>query len=217
MKIPAFKKTYGGRLVLDMPETELKDGGSFAVIGANGSGKSTLARILAGIELPDCGKISLPCALPAYMPQKSYPFRMSVRANLLMGANDPERAQKLMEALHIEQLAYQPAHKLSGGETARMALARLLMKKHELLILDEPTAAMDIESVFLAEQLLSEYRKQFGCTLILVTHSLKQAERLADEVLFFDNGRLVERAVTGEFVSKPQSIEAKRFIELYGL
>lgn len=217
MIIPAFKKSYGGRLVLDMPETELCDGGSYAVIGANGSGKSTLARILAGIETPDGGKIDFPCSSIAYMPQKSYPFRMSLRANLLMGANDPERAQMLMEALGIDKLASQPAHKLSGGETARMALARLLMKKHELLILDEPTAAMDIESVFLAEKLLNEYKAQLGCTLILVTHSLKQAERLSDEALFFDGGRLLERAPMSRMSTEPQSTEAKRFIELYGV
>ena len=69
----------------------------------------------------------------------------------------------------------QPAHKLSGGETARMALARLLMRDRQLLIVDEPTAAMDMESVTLAERLLAEYREKTGCTLLLATHSLRQA------------------------------------------
>lgn len=160
MKISAFTKTYGGRTVLDMPETELEHGASYAVIGANGSGKSTLARILAGVEKPDGGKTVISGITVGYMPQKSYAFRMTVMRNLLVGANDEERARYLMRKLGIEHLASEPAHKLSGGETARMALARLLMRDRQLLIVDEPTAAMDMESVTLAERLLAEYREK---------------------------------------------------------
>ena len=86
MKISAFTKTYGGRTVLDMPETELEPGASYAVIGANGSGKSTLARILAGVEKPDGGKTVISGITVGYMPQKSYAFRMTVMRNLLVGA-----------------------------------------------------------------------------------------------------------------------------------
>ena len=136
MKISAFTKTYGGRTVLDMPETELEHGASYAVIGANGSGKSTLARILAGVEKPDGGKTVISGITVGYMPQKSYAFRMTVMRNLLVGANDEERARYLMRKLGIEHLASEPAHKLSGGETARMALARLLMRDRQLLIVD---------------------------------------------------------------------------------
>lgn len=85
---------------------------------------------------------------------------MTVMRNLLVGANDEERARYLMRKLGIEHLASEPAHKLSGGETARMALARLLMRDRQLLIVDEPTAAMDMESVTLAERLLAEYREK---------------------------------------------------------
>ena len=136
MKISAFTKTYGGRTVLDMPETELEHGASYAVIGANGSGKSTLARILAGVEKTDGGKTVISGITVGYMPQKSYAFRMTVMRNLLVGANDEERARYLMRKLGIEHLASEPAHKLSGGETARMALARLLMRDRQLLIVD---------------------------------------------------------------------------------
>ena len=87
MKISAFTKTYGGRTVLDMPETELEHGASYAVIGANGSGKSTLARILAGVEKTDGGKTVISGITVGYMPQKSYAFRMTgYGANLLCSA-----------------------------------------------------------------------------------------------------------------------------------
>ncbi len=216
MKIRAFTKTYGARRVLDMPETELKAGGAYAVIGANGSGKSTLAKILAGVEKTD-GKKDVGLGLrTGYMPQKCFAFRMSTKNNLLINANEPERARELMSFLAIEHLAGSPAHRLSGGETARMALARLLMRDYELLIVDEPTAAMDMESAVLAERLLARYREKTGCTLIVVTHSLRQAERLTDEALFFDSGRLVERGPTDEIISSPRFEETKRFIELYG-
>lgn len=216
MKIRAFTKTYGARLVLDMPETELISGGAYAVIGANGSGKTTLARILAGVEASDDKKDIGLGIKTGYMPQKCFAFRMSTRNNLLINAKDPERARELMAFLSIEHLADSPAHRLSGGETARMALARLLMRDYELLIVDEPTAAMDMESAVLAERLLARYREKTGCTLVLVTHSLRQAERLTDEALFFDSGRLIERGPTKEIISSPRFDETKRFIELYG-
>ena len=216
MKISAFTKTYGGRTVLDMPETELEHGASYAVIGANGSGKSTLARILAGVEKPDGGKTVISGITVGYMPQKSYAFRMTVMRNLLVGANDEERARYLMRKLGIEHLASEPAHKLSGGETARMALARLLMRDRQLLIVDEPTAAMDMESVTLTERLLAEYREKTGCTLLLVTHSLRQAERLTEKTLFFDFGKLVEFGPTQQIITQPSCEQTRRFIELYG-
>ena len=150
------------------------------------------------------------------MPQKSYAFRMTVMRNLLVGANDEERARYLMRKLGIEHLASEPAHKLSGGETARMALARLLMRDRQLLIVDEPTAAMDMESVTIAERLLAEYREKTGCTLLLVTHSLRQAERLTEKTLFFDFGKLVECCTTQQIITQPSCEQTRRFIELYG-
>lgn len=217
MKLRAFTRSYNGRTVLDMPAAELCPGKAYAVIGANGSGKSTLARVIAGVEPPDDGKPVISGVSAGYMPQKSCAFRMSVRKNLLVNGSDASRAQALLEALDIAHLAEQPAHKLSGGETARMALARLLMRDYELLILDEPTAAMDMESVFLTERLLSQYKARTGCTLLLVTHSLRQAERLADEAMFFDRGRLIERGRVADMINQPESSQTKQFIELYGI
>lgn len=217
MKINAFSKTYEGRKVLDMPEMELISGKIYAVIGANGSGKSTLAKCLAGILTTDQKEqILSPDISVGYMPQKSYAFRMSVEKNILLGSADLIRAKKLMKDLQLEQLAKKSAAKLSGGETARMALGRVLMKSFDLLILDEPTAAMDMETTSLAENLLMEYCRETGCVLLLVTHSLQQARRVADEVLFYYKGKLVETGKKETVLYCPEQEQTKKFLEFYG-
>lgn len=217
MKIEAFCKTYEKRKVLDFPGTELQPGKIYAVIGANGSGKSTFAKIVAGILRADKKGKYHDASSVGYMPQKNYAFRMSLRKNLLLTAKEYKLANKLMDDLQIRHLENKRADKLSGGETARMALARLMMKHYELVILDEPTAAMDMETTSLSEQLISEYVKNTGCALILVTHSLQQARRIADEALYFYKGTLEEIGPSESVLYTPKSEQTRRFLEFYGL
>ena len=217
MKISPFSKTYEGRTVLDFPGLEIQPGTVYAVIGANGSGKSTFAKILAGILPADRKGRFSDAGTVGYMPQKNYAFRMSTRANILLNGTDASRAERLMEALLLSPLASKPANKLSGGETARMALARLMMKAYELVILDEPTAAMDMETTLLSEKLIAEYVKETGCALILVTHSLQQARRLADQVLFFHKGKLLEAGPGDQVLQKPTVPETRQFLDFYGI
>lgn len=218
MKLQAFSKTYEGRKVLNVPEMELDSGKIYAVIGANGSGKSTFAKCLAGIIENDRKvKVLDKNICVGYMPQKSYAFHMSVKKNIALGGNDTVRAAKLMKELQIKHLAEQKASKLSGGETARMALARVLMKSFDLLILDEPTAAMDMETTSLTEELIMKYCRETGCVMLLVTHSLQQARRVADEVLFFRKGELVESGLKEKVLYTPECEETKAFLEFYGV
>ena len=193
MKTNAIRKTYKGRLVLDMPSLGLEGGKVYSVVGANGSGKSTFAKILAGITDADEGEGAL--ADVGYMAQKSYAFNMSLEKNILINGDDKERCKKLMEVLNISHLACNKAKTLSGGETAKMALARIMMKDYKVLILDEPTAAMDRESVSLAEELIKEYCKQTQCVTILITHSLEQAKRMSAEIIEIDYGKIIKREV----------------------
>jgi len=215
MKILPLKKTYAGKKVLDLPEIELPEGQITAVIGSNGSGKSTLAKLLAGIECPDQKNWKAPEVSVGYMPQKSYAFRMSTARNIAMNGADLERMERLMKEL--EPLAKQRAKKLSGGETARMALARLLMGSYELLILDETTAAMDMESTLAAEKLVQDYCQETGCAVLLITHSIQQARRLAEHVLFLHGGELVEEGRTEQLLTAPIRDETKQFLEFYGV
>lgn len=219
----ALKKSFGTRTVLELPRQEFDFGRIYAVIGANGSGKSTFARILSGMTEADEGKLQIERSERTadklkigYMPQKSYAFRMSVRQNLLLNDGDEARADELLEAVKLTELSGVQAKKLSGGETARMALARILMRDYELLLLDEPTAAMDIETTILAEKLLRDYCERTGCCMILITHSLQQARRMADELLFLHKGKLIERGSTTELLSTPKNPLTQKFIEFYG-
>ena len=217
MRISAFSKTYEGRRVLDFPGVELEKGKIYCIIGANGSGKSTFAKLLSGaLDADGKGKILENGVSVGYMPQKNYAFCMKVKANILLGKKDEEKAQRLMQALQIDHLADKRADRLSGGETARMALARLMMKEYDLVILDEPTAAMDVATTGLAEEEIRRYVQETGCALILVTHSLRQAQRLADEVLFFHEGKLMESGAKERLLNDPQNPETRQFLEFYG-
>ena len=216
MKLSAFSNTYAGRTVLDFPGMEVEPGKIYAIIGANGSGKSTFGKVLAGIlsqdkkgRLSDIGSVG-------YMPQKNYAFRMTTKANVLLNGKDELRAERLMEALQLQHLSAKRADKLSGGETARMALARLMMRRYDLVLLDEPTAAMDMETTLLSEKLIVDYVRETGCALILVTHSLQQARRIADEAWYFYKGVLLETGPRDEILFAPKETETKQFLEFYG-
>lgn len=217
MKISSFSKTYEGRCVLDFPGMELQSGKIYAIIGANGSGKSTFGKILAGI-LPADKKVSLlDHDSIGYMPQKNYAFRMTTKANILLNGKDEARADELMDAIQIRHLENKRADKLSGGETARMALVRLMMRSYDLVILDEPTAAMDMETTLLSENLIADYVQDTGCALILVTHSLQQARRIADEVWYFHKGKLLEAGKKEQVLYAAAVAETRQFLEFYGV
>ncbi len=217
MKTAAITKTYNRRVVLDLPELELPEGQITAVIGPNGSGKSTFAKILAGIERADDRKPSLSGVSVGYLPQKSFPFRMSTEKNILLNGADPTRAAELMRILQIDGLAGQSAKKLSGGETARMALCRILMNRYGLLILDEPTTAMDMESTLASEKLIRTVCDEQGCAILLITHSISQARRISDRVLVLQQGKLVEQGVCSQVLNEPKEEQTRRFLEFYGV
>lgn len=215
MILPAFSKTYEGRTVLDFPGMEVQPGKIYAVIGANGSGKSTFAKILAGSVAAD--RRIKPVEGIGYMPQKNYAFRMSLKKNLLLNGSDEKRADELIEVLQLSPLAQKRADRLSGGETARMALARLMMKNYDLVILDEPTAPMDMETTLLSEGLIRRYVKGANCALILVTHSLQQARRIADAVWYFHKGQLLEHGAKEAVLNQPKRAETRQFLNFYGI
>ena len=217
MKTIAFTKTYNRRIVLELPELEIPEGQITAVIGPNGSGKSTFAKILAGIERADEKKPILSGASVGYLPQKSFPFRMSMEKNILTNGNDPTRAASLMKALDIDALKKQSAKKLSGGETARMALCRILMRCYDLLILDEPTTAMDMESTLAAEKLIQETCRETGCAVLLITHSISQARRIAGRLFVLHQGKLIEQGDCQQVLNTPTQEQTRRFLEFYGL
>lgn len=216
MILKPIKKTYGGRCVLDIPGLELREGEICALIGSNGSGKSTLARIAAGTLEPDSGSKAFERRSDiGYMPQRSYAFRMSVLGNLRLGGATREKAGEMLEKLGLGHLARSPGKRLSGGETARLALGRVLIGRHELLVLDEPTASMDMESTAICEGLISEYCRVTGAAVLWVTHSLAQARRVADTAAFLHSGLLWEYGPAEKLLNTPSREETRQFLKFY--
>lgn len=221
MRIDGLIVRYGDVTALDIDGLALERGTSYAVIGANGCGKSTLARCIAGVLEPTAGAVALEADdRVRYMPQRSYAFYGSTRANVLLGADAASgamgRAEELMDALDLTALAQQKAKRLSGGQTARMALARTLVGPGTWLLLDEPTAALDGESMLKAERLVQEYRESFDAGVVYITHSLKQAARVSDMLVFMEGGRIVEMGRTKQLLDRPRTPSLARFLELFG-
>ncbi|MBO4360512.1 MAG: ABC transporter ATP-binding protein [Eubacteriaceae bacterium] len=222
MKIDPIRKTYQSRTVLDTCSMEIEQGRIYAVAGANGSGKSTLLRCLAGIEKPDvpfsvtgAEQLSM-----GYLPQSSYPFKMSLLKNVLVGlprsGENVSRAKDLIEAFDLGELSSSRADRLSGGEKQKTALMRILMRRFGLLLLDEPTSAMDPRGVLTAEELITSHAKETGCTVMMVTHFMKQAERIADEIIFLSSGRTDGPVELSRFLSGQAGDAAREYLEFWG-
>lgn len=205
----------------------LESGKTYAVVGANGSGKSTFAKAVAGI-IPSDQKLRILTQKEegqkiriGYLPQKPYAFRMSVKRNLLLNRGKQKDARKkgemYIKKMGLEQVARSNAKNLSGGENAKMALARLLIQDYDILILDEPTAAMDIHSARCTEEILKQYQQDTGCCMIVVTHSLKQADRMVDMVCFFKEGSMIEYGKADQVLHQPQKQETRDFLDFYDL
>lgn len=221
MKIRKLQKMYDSRVVLKIDEFDFEKGKIYAVVGANGCGKSTFLKLLSHTVKSDdkSSEIDFDNQLVCYMPQKNYAFKTSTLKNVLLGSKnakaDTPQAFKLMRDMKIDHLAKQQASRLSGGETARMALCRIILTAAPVILLDEPTAAMDIESTLLSENLIRNYREKTGATIIMVTHSINQAKRLADEVIFMESGHIAEHGPTNDVLCNPQEKKTKEFLEFF--
>ena len=182
-----------GRLILGLEELRLEEGQSYALIGENGSGKTTLLRLLAGVIQATQGQIKGLAGLKlAYLPQKPYLFRMTVWENVALAAKDSsdstQSIQAVINAVGMQGFERQEAEKLSGGEAQRVAIARLLLLKPDLILLDEPTAPIDVRGREKIDAVIADYVLENGATLIFATHSLEQALKLADRVIKLEDG-----------------------------
>ena len=212
---------FGGRIVLEIPELQFVPGKRYGLIGENGSGKTTLIRMLAGTSKPTSGRIEgLEGKKVGYLPQSPYAFSFSVLQNVALALNGhgdaKEIAQKALVAVGMESLMDARGDRLSGGEAQRMALARVLVRAYDVLLLDEPTSSTDVRSMDLIETTLKEYVQKTQCTLIFSTHSPAQALRLADEVLYLEKGRVVEQGLAETLFHSPQE-RTKAFLRHWSL
>ncbi|NLN70179.1 MAG: ABC transporter ATP-binding protein [Chloroflexi bacterium] len=218
IEIKGVVKTYDKRMVLNIPHLVFDDSKRYALIGVNGSGKSTLLRILAGVLKPDTGEVThIPPNDMGYMPQAPYAFSFSVKKNVSIalgkGYEDKGQVQHALQAVGINHLQNARGNQLSGGETQRMALARMIVKRRNLLLLDEPTASADIRGISQIEKVLLDYADENNCTLILSTHSPAQALRLVDEVLFLDQGEVIAQGLAEDVLHTPKHPVIQEFLD----
>jgi len=211
----------GGVKALDGLSLDLMAGRRTVILGANGAGKSVLLRTLHGLIAPSAGTLSW--ARPhrqAMVFQRPVMLRRSAIDNVtyalsVNGIPAKERAARAASALErvgLAPIAERPARALSGGEQQRLALARAWALKPEILFLDEPTASLDPGASAEVERVISAIADE-GTRIVMTTHHLGQARRLADEIVFLHAGRTVERTPVADFFRQPASKEASLFLK----
>jgi len=216
-----------GKSVIDGLDLKLEKPGITVIMGPNGAGKSVLLRLIHGLITPTSGEIvwagqRMDRALAlrqAMVFQKPVLLRRSAAANIwhalgLRGIDPNERAIRVDDALRLaglEDLAATPARVLSGGEQQRLSLVRALSLEPEVLLLDEPTASVDPASTLAIEKLLLETQHS-GIKIIIVTHDIGQARRLAQDVVFLHHGRVIEHEPAKRFFTEPRSEAARCFL-----
>lgn len=219
----------GGMRLLDQVSLTVGAGPRTFILGPNGAGKSLLLRLAHGLLRPTAGevlwrnrKITGAGRGPrrqAMVFQKPVLLRRSVRGNLdhalalhrVRGAERARRRDEALAATGLSERARQPARSLSGGEQQRLALARAWALKPQVLFLDEPTSALDPASTRAVEEIV-EALHGAGTKIVMTTHDLGQARRLADEVVFLNRGRLLEQGPADRFFERPQSREAQAYL-----
>ena len=206
-----------GRVILNIPHARIPADRITAIIGPNGSGKTTLLKLLDGLILPDSGTVSQSFkANTALVLHHTPMIKASTRTNIaLIQDAHPSitsiEIDQIMERVGLSPLASSPAHKLSAGERQKLCLGRAMLQKPNLVLLDEPTANLDPNTTEQVEDMIRELRIQ-GSDVIFSSHQLAQVQRLAQYILFIDQGELKEKGPAGPFFANPQSSAAKRYL-----
>ncbi len=228
-QIANLQQAYAGRTVLDIERLDIPTGEILGLVGPSGAGKSTLLRLLNFLEPPSAGQITF-CRQPlngrvaidvrrqvTTVFQRPVLLHASVRANVayglgLRGERADGRVDEMLARVGLADLAQTPAIKLSGGEMQRVALARALVIHPAVLLLDEPTANLDPYNVGLIEEIVAQINRERGTTVVVVTHNVFQAKRLAQRVGLLLAGRLVEIAETKQFFEAPTDPRTAAFV-----
>ena len=232
-RLENLTKRYNDRVVLHVEYLEIYAGEILAVVGPSGAGKSTLLRQLNFLEHPTTGYLNFKGhSINGKSPplearrqvttvfQRPVLLNRSVSANVAYGLNVRGKRGKLVEQpvtralaqVGLDDLAKTSACTLSGGEAQRVALARALVVKPTVMLMDEPTANLDPYNVKLIEQIITRVNQEQGTTVVLVTHNIFQAKRLAHRTALLLEGRLVEIADTASFFERPTDPRTAAFV-----
>lgn len=231
LRVTGLRKTFGDVTAVDTVSLDIFKGEFFALLGPSGCGKTTLLRMLAGFETPDAGTIALdgedmtavpPYERPVNMMFQSYALfpHMTVEGNIAFGlkqdriakAEIARRVADVMALVELDGLAARMPDRLSGGQRQRVALARALVKRPNLLLLDEPLAALDKKLRERTRFELMNIQHQVGITFVIVTHDQEEAMTLATRIAVMDAGRIRQLATPAQLYEQPQSRAVAEFI-----
>jgi ABC-2 type transport system ATP-binding protein len=211
IEVAHLTKRYGQTLAVDNIGFAVPAGATMGLLGGNGAGKTTTIAMLLGILLPTAGNIRIlghdmardRFAALARMnfssPYIALPQRLSVAENLrvyghLYGVRNLERRiGELSDELSLGEFLTRPAGQLSAGQKTRVALAKALINRPDVLLLDEPTASLDPDTGDMVRSWLERYRAESGCTVLLASHNMAEVERLCGDVVMLKRGRIVDR------------------------
>jgi tungstate transport system ATP-binding protein len=226
LRLESVSYAAGGKRLIEAVSLEIEAGPRTVLLGPNGAGKSLILRLCHGLIRPTSGSVrwlgpegARPRLHQAMVFQRPIMLRRSARANMdyalsVRGIAAAERRRRIAAVLAetgLADLADRPARVLSIGEQQRLALARAWSLHPQVLFLDEPTASLDPAATRAVEEIVLRIHAS-GTKIVMTTHDLGQARRIADEVLFLHRGRLIERAPAGGFFAAPRTPEAAAFI-----
>jgi tungstate transport system ATP-binding protein len=211
--------------ILDHVTLKFSSGAPTVLIGPNGSGKTSLMRVAMGLARPTSGRVTfggrsdVPPLRRAIVFQRPVMLRRTALGNLhyaLAAAGVPRakrdtRADELLALVGLSGLGERPARRMSGGEQQRLAIARALAKEPEILFLDEPTASLDPAATKATEDIIRAIAAR-GIKIVMATHDLGEARRLAGEIVLMHRGRIVESADAATFFNAPKTDAARRFV-----
>jgi ABC-2 type transport system ATP-binding protein len=210
IRVTGLTKHYGETVAVDNIAFAVPRGATVGLLGGNGAGKSTTIAMLLGLLVPSGGRIEVlghdmardRFAALARMnfssPYIALPGRLTVRENLTVYGHlynvkrADRRIAELAEELNLEDLLDRPAGQLSAGQKTRVALAKSLINRPEVLLLDEPTASLDPDTGDLVRGWLEHYRAESGCSMLLASHNMAEVERLCGQVFMLRRGRIVD-------------------------
>jgi putrescine transport system ATP-binding protein len=231
LRVDAVVKRFGGFMAVDRLSLDVRAGEFFALLGPSGCGKTTLLRMLAGFETPDAGRILLNGTDIAAVPPHERPVNMmfqnyalfphlTVRDNIAFGlkraglprAEIASRVAEMVTLVQLEGLERRKPDQLSGGQKQRVALARSLARRPQLLLLDEPLAALDKKLRESTQFELTQLQRRLGTTFIIVTHDQDEAMTMADRIGVMESGRLEQVATPRQLYEAPNSRWVAEFV-----
>ena len=208
-----------GRIILDIPHALIPADRICACIGPNGAGKTTLLKLLDGLVKPDSGTVSYSTTgiRSSLVLHHTPMIKASAKTNLAMvrdsdSSIDSAQINAVIEQIGLSHLANSPAHKLSAGERQKICLGRAMLQKPNLVLLDEPTANLDPTTTEQVEEIVRQFKSQ-DVNVIFTSHRLAVLQRLAEYILFIDQGKLKEKGPVGPFFADPQTQAAKRYLQ----